>query len=351
VIESSILPLELVFEHRNYIPSMFFFVPIAIGLRNAISYFSYKRSMQVILVLSIIMVIIGEGHATFVRNFTWKNEESLWIDHVDKYPNLYRPRHNLAKYYQDRNEMDRAIKEYEKALTLKATNTINEKATTYFNLGLIYFQRNEFEKAKDYYLQAMKIDPCLLGLHNNLAVILAATTKDFNEVYGELTKALRCNPSSMRALSNIGILLVNWGRIDDGIAQIKKALKIDPHNIPTLERLGYAYLKKGLLGTASLYFKRMLSLRHRDIRALLYLSQIYVLSGHEEKAEKTLALFVDIMQDRNLIPFLDDLQKETSVLQTTPDLHILLPLLRKAYQQRAILAKENSQFLLNISKE
>jgi tetratricopeptide (TPR) repeat protein len=180
---------------------------------------------------------------------------------------------------------------------------------------------------------------------------LAATTKDFHGVYDELTKELRCNPSSMRALSNIGILLVNWGRIDDGIAEIKKALIIEPHNIPTLERLGYAYLKKGLLGTASLYFKRMNSLGHRDMRALLYLSQIYILSGQEEKAKSILTRFVDIMQDRNLIPFLDDLQQETSLLQTTPDLHILLPLLRKVYQQRTILVEENSKSLLNISKE
>jgi hypothetical protein len=32
LIESSIIPLELVFEHRNYIPSMFLFVPLANGL-------------------------------------------------------------------------------------------------------------------------------------------------------------------------------------------------------------------------------------------------------------------------------------------------------------------------------
>ncbi|MBW1692321.1 MAG: hypothetical protein JRJ70_16555, partial [Deltaproteobacteria bacterium] len=38
--ESTILPLELIYEHRNYIPSMLFFVPIAIGLLKAISYFS-----------------------------------------------------------------------------------------------------------------------------------------------------------------------------------------------------------------------------------------------------------------------------------------------------------------------
>jgi hypothetical protein len=140
-IESTILPLELIFEHRNYIPSMLLFVPIAIGLINAISYFSYKRSMQVIITLSIILVIIGLGHSTFMRNFTWRNEESLWIDCTDKYPDLHRPQHNLAKYYDDINNDKKAIAEYEKALGLKLINIKDEKAITNYNLGVIYLLR------------------------------------------------------------------------------------------------------------------------------------------------------------------------------------------------------------------
>ena len=33
-IESTILPLELVFEHRNYLPSLFMFLPVASGLKR-----------------------------------------------------------------------------------------------------------------------------------------------------------------------------------------------------------------------------------------------------------------------------------------------------------------------------
>jgi len=344
--ESTVLPLELIYEHRNYIPSMLFFVPIAIGLLKAISYFSYKRSMQTIMALSIVLIIIGQGHATFMRNFTWKSEESLWIDSVDKYPNLYRPQHNLSKYYQDRNEIDKALAGYERALGLKAINTKDEKAITYFNVGLIHFHKGELEKAKEYYLQAIDLNPCLPGVHNNLAIILPATTKNFEEVYEELAKAIRCNPKSMRARSNMGILLVKWGRVDEGIAEIKKALDIDPYNIPTLERLGYAYIKKGLLGAAFICFKKILAQRHKNPRAFLFLTQIYALSGDHEKARQTVHHFVDIMQDKNLAPFLDDLLQEKSLLQVSPDMNIILPLLTEAYQGKEILLHKNITFLL-----
>ena len=351
IIESSILPLELIFEHRNYIPTMLFFVPIAIGSINAISYFSYKRSMQVIIALSISLVIVGEGHATFMRNFTWKNEESLWIDCIDKYPNLFRPHHNLGRYYGDQNNNEKAIELYEKALTLRATNTKTEKAITHFNLGSIYFRRKEFEKAKDYYLKALEIDPCCQGAHNNLAIILAATNKNYEEVHNELKKAIACEPASMKAHSNIGILLVKMGRIDEGIGEIKKALKIDPYNIPTLERLGYAYMKKNLLGTASIYFKRAFNQKHKSLTPFLYLTEIYILGGHEEKAQKSISHFIDLAQDRTLLSFLDDLLEEASPLHIRPDMNIILPLLNRAYQKKALLIKKNNDFLFDMQKE
>ena len=43
LIESSFLPLELVFEHRNYLPSMFLFFPVAAGLFWLMDYFNEKN--------------------------------------------------------------------------------------------------------------------------------------------------------------------------------------------------------------------------------------------------------------------------------------------------------------------
>jgi tetratricopeptide (TPR) repeat protein len=350
IIESTILPLELIFEHRNYIPSMLFFVPIAIGLINALSYFSYKRSMQVIIALSIVLVIIGEGHATFMRNFTWSSEESLWIDCTEKYPHLIRAHHNLGLYYTTHNQEEKAIDEYEKALESKAIHTIEEKSITYSNLGLIYFQKKEYEKAKRYYLQAIEINPCCRGTHNNLAVLLATTTKDFKEVLTELKKAITCNPASMNAYSNMGILLIKMGKTDEGIVNLKKALEIEPNYVPTLERLGYAYMKKGRLGTSFIYFKRTLNQRPKNIRAFLYLAEIYVFSGHKQKAQKSLSQFVDIIQYKDLVSLLDNFLGIESLLNISPDMSTILPLLSKAYGEKGASLQKNIDYYLNKMK-
>jgi hypothetical protein len=46
LLESTVLPLELVYEHRNYIPSMLFFVPFAMGFTHLLERFRPKRGMR-----------------------------------------------------------------------------------------------------------------------------------------------------------------------------------------------------------------------------------------------------------------------------------------------------------------
>ena len=47
LIEGTIIPLELIYEHRNYIPSMLFFVPMAVLMVRCLDYFSYRRGFQI----------------------------------------------------------------------------------------------------------------------------------------------------------------------------------------------------------------------------------------------------------------------------------------------------------------
>ena len=129
-IESTILPLELIFEHRNYIPSMFFFLPIAIGFSNLLELYAQKKAMKHIISAFIILLLIGIGHDTFMRNFTWKNEETLWNDATEKSPDLSRPHHNLGRYYHDHGQKQKAISEYNRALTSQVLHRKNENYVT-----------------------------------------------------------------------------------------------------------------------------------------------------------------------------------------------------------------------------
>lgn len=80
LIEGSIIPLELIYEHRNYIPSMFLFLPAAMIL---VKY--YKRfKIPVFAVSSIIIAFLTFN--TYQQNEVWKTDLDLWKDTIKKSP-------------------------------------------------------------------------------------------------------------------------------------------------------------------------------------------------------------------------------------------------------------------------
>ena len=68
ILEGTVLPLELIFEHRNYLPAMFLFIPVAQLFVYVLDYFSYKKLLQIAVALGVIIIIVGLGDVTFRRN-------------------------------------------------------------------------------------------------------------------------------------------------------------------------------------------------------------------------------------------------------------------------------------------
>jgi hypothetical protein len=81
VIESTIIPLELIFEHRNYLPSLFLFLPVAAGFKKLLDIYQEKnRVFRSVLLYSSVLIIIIIGAGTYIRNMAWATEKALWED-------------------------------------------------------------------------------------------------------------------------------------------------------------------------------------------------------------------------------------------------------------------------------
>jgi protein O-mannosyl-transferase len=159
-IESSILPLELIFEHRNYIPSMFFFVGFAGSVYRVLKLYQ-GRSIVVhrlfVFSAGLIMVFISIG--TYSRNADWRTEKSLWEDSIAKAPNSARAYHNLAwGYYEMIGDKDKSIELYQKALKCDSHRK-KSSGTSYANIANIYYNEKDYPSAIDYYQKSIDHDP------------------------------------------------------------------------------------------------------------------------------------------------------------------------------------------------
>ncbi len=135
LMESTILPLELAYEHRNYVPSMLFFVPFAIGYCSLMERFRAKKVMRFAVSFFGVVTLIGFANATYVRNLAWKSPETLWFDAAAKAPGESRVHHNLGAQYQGKGQALKAMEAYEKALSLHNYQRKGEEAASLFQPG------------------------------------------------------------------------------------------------------------------------------------------------------------------------------------------------------------------------
>jgi protein O-mannosyl-transferase len=82
LIEGSFFSLELVYEHRNYLPGMLFFLPIVTGLLNILDLFTERKLVFVAFVSAMSFIMMIWGVSTFMYNSIFKNEITLWSDSV-----------------------------------------------------------------------------------------------------------------------------------------------------------------------------------------------------------------------------------------------------------------------------
>src|SRR5271157_2929100 len=173
LIEGSFISLELVYEHRNYLPSMLFFVPLSILIVYALSYFKKRRGMIVVISSAITALIIIMGVSVFIQNNILKDEISLWSDNIEKTPRLHRVRQNLGVAYFIGGRVSDAFVELTRALDFLPADQIKAKVKTHGLLGEYYIINSNDEKAMMHYLEALKIDPNFYSVYNRLAEIKA----------------------------------------------------------------------------------------------------------------------------------------------------------------------------------
>jgi len=336
MIESTIFPLELIFEHRNYIPSMLFFVPVVIGFSNLLEKYAVKRGMKYTISVFIVLLLMSLGHSTFMRNFAWKNEKSLWIDAVEKAPDHFRVHHNLGLYYQDHGYREEAISEYEKALNSPVIHRKNEVIITYYNLGRLYDELKDYEKAEYFYQRAVRMKPDFSPALINLASICDKRGKIISADH-YLMKAIKTNPGDPSINFNMGLYFLRAGRPEKAIYHLKKSMNDKRLKKRALLHLGIAYKQKGLFGRAVTCFRESAALDARNITPHLHLAEIFCQTGNESMSQQEAEKIVDLMmRDEDLfyktISLITD-KRHLKNMQLSATL--ILPLISRACNDRS----------------
>ena len=218
VIESSVVALELVYEHRLYIPSMF------VTAAAVAAAYQYARDRRVLVGLLCIVACIFSVWS-FQRNAVWADELTLWQDCVKKSPDKARPRNNLGDVLLRLGMTDEAIRNFSKAVELDPNyvDALN-------NLGNALYSRGYYNESIRYLSRALDLDPKCVSAKNNMANSLAASGRidEAIKYYGE---TLKLAPETADVHNGLGVALVVKGDIDGAVTHFREALRLAPDNV------------------------------------------------------------------------------------------------------------------------
>lgn len=149
-IESSFVPLEMVFEHRMYMPMAGLAVLLGIALLSLLR--RYPRR-ELILAGTVTLATLGLALSTTVRTSDWQDALNLHADAVRKAPDSPRAWANLGlQRYMDGDPVG-AIGALEMALELSD----GKESKALEHLGVIYLDRGELDRAETLIDQAYRM--------------------------------------------------------------------------------------------------------------------------------------------------------------------------------------------------
>lgn len=137
-IEASFIPLELVYEHRNYIPSMFIFIFPAMLIVRVFMYFQYNRCLQTLMALSGALIIATVGHTTFAYNRVFISDLHLWRDNALKAPGLSVVQNNYGTALMRLGLTGKAVSAFKQAIRQDRYFNLTQRGLAHYNLGLYY---------------------------------------------------------------------------------------------------------------------------------------------------------------------------------------------------------------------
>ena len=327
LVESTVIGLELVFEHRNYLPSLFIFMPVAVGIDRLIRHFgSSNMLMRRVLVSGVILLIVGFGTGTFIRNQAWANEKTLWEDTLAKAPHSIRAHHELAyQYYEKSGNYEAALFLYHRGLDLSGQN-VYEKTLSLNNIASIHFTKGEYGKAEKYWKEAIASYPKYKQAYYRLGLTQTRLGK-WKEASDTLSNIQSENYADERSFRLKGIILLHENKPDESIDYFRKAMNMNPDDWQNLMYVGLAHTMSGRLDKGYRFLKMAAAKRTRDPLLQVWLAQNRFILGRDADAGVHLDRLINMVGAQNVEEYFSRLARQFEPLE--PSLNDLRPLLAK----------------------
>jgi tetratricopeptide (TPR) repeat protein len=283
--ESTIIGLELAFDHRTYLPSM---LVVAALVWAAIKILPENKSRMA---LFLIVALLFLGGTSF-QNRIWGERLAFFYEGIKRSPQSLRAWTGLSNAL--------ILEGYPKEALAAAQRGVELGPDDYFTwrmLGraLMNPEINRLEDAVYAYGKALDQfaadDNKLLAL-NELHLLLVQS-KRFDEAEQILETALSMSSDRIWVLHNAGIHFLSAGQAKKAQELLMQAVLLDPAQAPPRESLGLAYMQTGQWEKAIMHFEEAGRLARPSAQLLCNIGMSYLELGDENRARESYLKVLD----------------------------------------------------------
>lgn len=186
-------------------------------------------------------LIVAAVNAYYLENDPVKTN-TLYRQLAEMFPNDKRAHVRLAWSYNDREERDKAIAEYEKAIALD-----QNFAHAHDLIAYVYFMKGDFGKAEQHFKVYLRLAPQEPEAHDSLADLYAKTGR-FEDAISQYQQAVKLDSHFSMSQYKTGSTYYLMGRYEEGRQAIEKAkaMELEPSNrVGDEEGIARSYVYEG----------------------------------------------------------------------------------------------------------
>lgn len=278
-IESSVIGIEIIYEHRLYLPSMMLFPAVV-----QMAWYRFKPKWLVNTAIILIAVCLASW--TYQRNQVWSSDVRFWQDAALKAPQDARPLQNLAYSFQQRGEHKKAVHYYQKSLE------ISKKPAAVYNMGLSQSKLGHHLEAITAFQKAIELNYDASFVYMGLAYELAMIG-EFQAAVENYKKALEKDPDNQEAKRHFQELIRFLRQCRTPEACVRALCRQDPENPAIWFKLGFLHEGRRNIKEAITNYEKVLSMMPESDRQLYmltlnHLATCYLMAG---KLDKSISLF------------------------------------------------------------
>ncbi|MDD5680353.1 MAG: tetratricopeptide repeat protein [Candidatus Omnitrophica bacterium] len=277
-------------EHNLYVPSMGFFLILAYGLSNLLKF----EDLRIISIAAIAVLTIFYSFLTIVQTNYWKNPITFYERTLRYNPDSARVNNNLGNMYNNMGNHEKAFQLYKKAIQIDP-NFVD----VYFNIGKAYESIGMREEAIKSFARAIELNPEHWSAYNELGLMCNESNKN-EEAIRLFERAIEANPRYAQPYINLGMLYAKIGKKEDAVRLYEMAIQLNPYIGDSYYNLANLYLKYGEKGKAEQLYRKTIAINEKDTDAYNNLGVIYRDAGDMEKAIELFRKAIEAKPDNAL---------------------------------------------------